>query len=145
MTPAPQDFTSTLFSPKIQDRLVTFSVGLERSAGVPLVVHGFERGVSEQHELRVEHRDALRQRDATTIQPGGDQASCDLWRAGAGHPDLVESQVDVVLPGHRSYDESDLAVLAVNPTVGKRPPCKLPEDVVQPVYRLDRGRGVLEG
>ena len=63
-------------------------------------------------------------RDATEIGQGGDKASRDLWRARAGHPDLVESQMNVVLPAHRLHDQSDLAVLVARPSEnGRRASC----------------------
>ena len=122
----------------------SFAVRIEREADVPLVVHGLNRRGSEPRSLLVEHFDALWKRDATEIHQGGDKASRDLGRARAGHPDLVESQMNVVLPGHRLHEQSNLAVLIRNATVGERPTRELSEDVVQAVDRLHGRRGVLK-
>ena len=99
----------------------SFAVRIEREADIPFVEHGLNRRGTEQRSLLVEHFDALRKRDATEIHQGGDKASRDLRRARTGHPDLVESQMNVVLPGHRLHEQSDLAVLVRNATVGERP------------------------
>src|SRR5688572_19139768 len=98
----------------------------------------------EQPKLLFENSDALRERDAKEIRQGGDEAARDLWRTGAGHPDLIERQVNVVLPAHGFHEQAEFAGLVTDMTVGERPACELSEDVVQPVDRLHGGRRVLE-
>src|SRR4029453_1836303 len=122
----------------------SFPVRIEREADVPLVVYCLNRRGSEPGSLLVEHFDALWKRAATEIHQGRDKAWRDLGRARTSHPDLVESQVNVVLPGHCLHEQSNLAVLIRNATVGERPTCEVPEDVVQAVDRLHGCRGILK-
>ena len=99
----------------------SFAAWIEGEANVPLVVHCINRRGSKHRSLLIERIDALRKCDATKIHQGVDQASRDLRRACADHPDLVEGQMDVVLPGHRLHEQPDLALLVRNATVGERP------------------------
>ena len=87
--------------------------------------------------MLVEDRTTVGWRDRDEILQRSHQAAGDLRRAGAGQPDLVESQVDVGVPVHHRDHEPQPANLVVVAAIRELTTHQLAETVVEAVERLD--------
>ena len=99
----------------------------------------------QESQLLVEHGSSFLRCDAQQILDCGHQPSADLRRFGSGETDLIEGEVDVVVPSHRRHCHPQSAIPIPSVAIDYHPPRELTQPVVQTVDRLNRGRRVEEG
>jgi hypothetical protein len=79
-------------------------IGIEKECNIAWILNGGLDRSLEPLELIIKGCSAIRRGDRAQVLECGFDASCHLGRPGSGHADLVEGEMDVILPCHSAFD-----------------------------------------